>query len=72
MLVLVGGVLVRLVRRELRTRGMLEHQLVEGVWTIIPAVILIFLALPSLHLLYLRDELFQPLLTVKAVGHQWY
>jgi len=33
---------------------------------------LVFLALPSLRLLYLLDEVNYPVLTVKAVGHQWY
>lgn len=33
---------------------------------------LLFLALPSLQLLYLSDEIWEPNVTVKAVGHQWY
>nr|QHT64942.1 cytochrome oxidase subunit 2 [Arichlidon gathofi] len=49
-----------------------EAQQVETIWTILPAIILVFLALPSLRLLYLTDELNQPSLTVKAIGHQWY
>lgn len=42
------------------------------VWTVVPIVILIFLALPSLRLLYLLDEVKTPDLTVKVVGSQWY
>ena len=71
-LVLVGCAFIRLGRTKYRGREVLDSQVVEGVWTIIPGVILIFLALPSLHLLYLRDEIFRPRLTVKAIGHQWY
>lgn len=37
-----------------------------------PAIILIFLAIPSLRLLYLTDELINPKITVKVIGHQWY
>nr|YP_010042750.1 cytochrome c oxidase subunit II [Ophidiaster granifer]QPC56385.1 cytochrome c oxidase subunit II [Ophidiaster granifer] len=53
-------------------RFFLEGQSLETVWTIIPAIILIFIALPSLQLLYLMDEVNNPFLTIKAIGHQWY
>lgn len=53
-------------------RYLLEGQTIELIWTIAPAVTLIFIALPSLRLLYLLDEINFPLLTVKAIGHQWY
>jgi len=38
----------------------------------VPAVILVFIAIPSLWLLYLIDEIHNPALTLKAEGHQWY
>ena len=44
----------------------------EIIWTIIPAVILVFVAIPSFSLLYSMDELIEPLLTIKVIGHQWY
>ena len=53
-------------------RNILEAQEIETIWTVLPAIILLFLALPSLRLLYLIDEIRQPALTVKAIGHQWY
>uniref|UniRef100_A0AB38ZHB0 Cytochrome c oxidase subunit 2 n=1 Tax=Ledropsis sp. 1 XYW-2023a TaxID=3078463 RepID=A0AB38ZHB0_9HEMI len=53
-------------------RNLLEGQLIEFVWTVIPALMLIFIALPSLRILYLIEEVNNPLLTVKGVGHQWY
>lgn len=46
--------------------------LLEIVWTIIPAVILLFIAVPSFNLLYSLDEIIDPVLTLKIVGHQWY
>nr|YP_009257427.1 cytochrome c oxidase subunit II [Haliclystus antarcticus]ANH09488.1 cytochrome c oxidase subunit II [Haliclystus antarcticus] len=49
-----------------------EGTVIEIVWTVIPAVILVFIAFPSLKLLYLMDEVLDPALTIKAVGHQWY
>ena len=44
----------------------------ELVWTITPALILIAIAFPSFRLLYLMDEVISPTLTIKVVGHQWY
>lgn len=51
---------------------LVEGTTIEIVWTIIPAIILIFIAFPSLQLLYSMDEVIDPSLTIKAVGHQWY
>nr|AJA37963.1 cytochrome c oxidase subunit II [Eremias velox] len=50
----------------------MDAQEVEMVWTILPAIILILIALPSLRILYLMDEINNPHLTIKAIGHQWY
>ena len=44
----------------------------EIVWTIVPAIVLLFIAVPSFALLYSMDELIDPTITLKAVGHQWY
>nr|YP_009117089.1 cytochrome c oxidase subunit II [Pelotretis flavilatus]AGI78927.1 cytochrome c oxidase subunit II [Pelotretis flavilatus] len=50
----------------------LDSQEIEIVWTLLPAIILILIALPSLRILYLMDEVDDPHLTIKAMGHQWY
>nr|QJT78399.1 cytochrome c oxidase subunit II [Myzocallis castanicola] len=49
-----------------------ENQLIEIIWTTMPPIILIFIALPSLHLLYLMDEIKSPIMTIKIFGHQWF
>ena len=54
------------------SRTLLEGQEIETIWTILPAIILVFLALPSLRLLYLLDEVNNPVITLKAIGRQWY
>jgi cytochrome c oxidase subunit 2 len=46
--------------------------LIELIWTITPAFILIAIAFPSFRLLYLLDEVISPTITIKVVGHQWY
>nr|YP_009250716.1 cytochrome c oxidase subunit II [Heterotermes validus]AMX23045.1 cytochrome c oxidase subunit 2 [Heterotermes validus] len=61
-----------LIRNKQTSRFMLEGQMIETTWTIAPAIILVFIAMPSLRLLYLMDEIHNPALTLKAVGHQWY
>nr|NP_115379.1 cytochrome c oxidase subunit II [Dogania subplana]AAK52945.1 cytochrome oxidase subunit II [Dogania subplana] len=50
----------------------MNAQEVEIIWTILPAIVLITIALPSLRVLYLMDEINDPYLTIKAMGHQWY
>ena len=44
----------------------------EIIWTITPALILMAVAVPSFALLYSVDEIIDPEMTLKAVGHQWY
>ena len=51
---------------------LLERQIIECIWTIIPAIILIQIAIPSLLLLYILDESIDSSLTIKVIGHQWY
>lgn len=69
---LVGYIILRIVFNKNINRSLLENQTLEIVWTILPAIILLFIALPSLRLLYLLDEVNTPRLTVKVIGHQWY
>jgi cytochrome c oxidase subunit 1 len=46
--------------------------IIEVIWTIFPGVILLFIAIPSFALLYAMDEVIDPVLTIKVIGHQWY
>ena len=49
-----------------------HNSLLEVAWTIIPVIILVFIAIPSFRLLYFEMDLPQPDLTIKAIGKQWY
>nr|QNV11944.1 cytochrome c oxidase subunit II [Polyphemus pediculus] len=69
---LVTYFMVSLLVNTFVNRYLLDGQMIEIIWTVLPAVILIILALPSLRLLYLIDEVSEPSLTLKTVGHQWY
>jgi len=50
-----------------------HNETLEFWWTIIPSVIIFFIALPALLLLYaIESPLAEPVMTIKVVGHQWY
>jgi len=44
----------------------------EVVWTIVPIMILVVIAIPSFKLLYFYDKVPDSAMTIKAVAHQWY
>ena len=48
------------------------RSLIESIWTVTPAIILIAIAFPSFRLLYLLDEVISPTITIKVVGRQWF
>lgn len=57
----------------LKEKNIVTHApMLEIVWTITPSIILLFIAVPSFGLLYSMDEIIDPSLTIKVVGHQWY
>nr|YP_010561791.1 cytochrome c oxidase subunit 2 [Ammothea clausi]UYX57738.1 cytochrome c oxidase subunit 2 [Ammothea clausi] len=51
---------------------LMENQQIETIWTMMPAFILILITIPSLRILYLMEEIFNPIITIKSIGHQWY
>lgn len=63
---------VRLLTTKLTTRTIVEAQLLETVWTVIPALLLLWLAFPSIRLLYLLDDNRKSEISLKRIGHQWY
>nr|YP_009183447.1 cytochrome c oxidase subunit II [Dermacentor nuttalli]ALM88057.1 cytochrome c oxidase subunit II [Dermacentor nuttalli] len=64
--------IINIMLNNFTSRSMMEGQEIEFIWTIIPAITLIFIAIPSLHLLYLTDEMFNSQISIKVLGHQWY
>ena len=49
-----------------------HHTIIEVIWTILPSIILYIIAVPSFLLLYSMEEIFDPAITLKVIGHQWY
>nr|QNG56186.1 cytochrome c oxidase subunit II [Pediacus ater] len=70
--ILVGQLMSNLFFNKYIHRFLLEGQMIEIIWTILPAITLIFIALPSLRLIYILDEINNPIITIKTLGHQWY
>jgi len=74
----VGWIITSVIRNYAMSRSPISHKylnhgtLIELVWTITPALILILIAFPSFKLLYLMDEVSDPAMSVLAEGHQWY
>jgi cytochrome c oxidase subunit 2 len=69
----VGFILARVIFNKVIHKSLLEGQILECIWTLIPALILIQIALPSLVLLYTLEEYRREKgISLKATGHQWY
>jgi heme/copper-type cytochrome/quinol oxidase subunit 2 len=49
-----------------------HNTLLETIWTIIPIVIVLAIAIPSFILIYALDASLDSALVIKAIGHQWY
>lgn len=69
---IVSYIMLSITINKIINRSPIEEQLIETIWTIIPAIILVFIALPSLRLLYLIDEIENPTISIKSIGHQWF
>jgi ubiquinol-cytochrome c reductase cytochrome b subunit len=74
----VGWIMISMIRNYVNVTSPISHKylnhgtLIELIWTITPALILILIAFPSFKLLYLMDEVSDPAMSVLAEGHQWY
>ena len=74
----VAWILISIIRNYVNDKSPISNKylnhgtLIELIWTITPALILILIAFPSFKLLYLMDEVTDPSLTVFVEGHQWY
>ena len=72
----VGWIMVSICINYIHTKSPISHKylnhgtLIELIWTITPALILILIAFPSFKLLYLMDEVSDPAMSVLAEGHQ--
>jgi cytochrome c oxidase subunit 2 len=49
-----------------------HNTFIEIAWTVLPILILVFIAIPSFRLLYYGDKATDAAFTIKVTGHQWY
>lgn len=49
-----------------------HHMSLEIFWTVLPSIILLLIAIPSFALLYAIDEIIDPAISFRIIGHQWY
>ena len=49
-----------------------HNTVIEVIWTVVPVIILVLIAIPSMKILYYGDRVENPDMTVKAVAYQWY
>lgn len=70
--IFVRYIIISIIFNKITNRFFLSGQFIEIIWTILPGIILLFIAFPSLRLLYLLDEIYYPSITLKTIGHQWY
>nr|YP_009735169.1 cytochrome c oxidase subunit II [Acropyga panamensis]QBG38668.1 cytochrome c oxidase subunit II [Acropyga panamensis] len=71
-MMLIFLIMILMIKNKLTDRYLLQGHLIELIWTILPMLILIFMAIPSIKILYLTDEMINNKLTIKTLGHQWY
>nr|YP_009987520.1 cytochrome c oxidase subunit II [Chloriona tateyamana]QBZ37980.1 cytochrome c oxidase subunit II [Chloriona tateyamana] len=70
--VLISIMMNSLMFNKLINLNMNEHQMIETWWTVMPTIVLFFIAVPSLKILYSMEELINPTISIKSMGHQWY
>jgi cytochrome c oxidase subunit 2 len=73
----VGGLLIWVMVRYNAKRNPVPSQtshntIIEVLWTVVPVLILVFIAIPSFRLIYYQDRTPVPDMTIKVTGHQWY
>uniref|UniRef100_A0AB74RXR0 Cytochrome c oxidase subunit 2 n=1 Tax=Echinolaelaps echidninus TaxID=2759148 RepID=A0AB74RXR0_9ACAR len=71
-IMMIMYMIMDIINNSFYNRFLLENHDIEILWTVLPALMLIFIAVPSLRLLYLMEEFYQPELSMKILGHQWY
>ena len=70
---LLAFVMARFNERANATPGRATHNTaVEVIWTVVPILILLAIAVPSFRLLFAQYNFPEADLTIKATGHQWY
>ena len=74
----IGWILISVVKNYIKNKSPISNKylnhgtLIELIWTITPALILILIAFPSFKLLFLIDDVTDPHISLGVESHQWY
>ncbi|HTO41606.1 MAG TPA: cytochrome c oxidase subunit II [Rhizomicrobium sp.] len=72
-LLLIGWIVVRYNQRRNPVPSKTAHNaVIEVIWTIVPVIILVIVAIPSFKLLYYQAAIPPADITIKAIGKQWF
>lgn len=71
-IILILYTIIYIITRKFYYKFIREGTLIETIWSIVPALILIILVFPSIKILYLSEDIKKPHTTIKIIGHQWY
>nr|ALO76386.1 cytochrome c oxidase subunit 2 [Rhagophthalminae sp. GENSP01] len=71
-IMIVLYILISIFKNNKINRFIMKNQLIEILWTIVPTFTLIFIAIPSIKILYMMDEINSPMISIKSIGHQWF
>ena len=72
-LVLLLNCMIRFSARNNPVPSKFSHNtVIEVLWTVLPILVLIVIAVPSFRLLYYSDRTVDADMTIKAIGNQWY
>lgn len=71
-LVLIGYITLFIIIMPFFYKFLSEGTFIETIWSIIPALLLLILVVPSMKILYAIEDIKSPTFTYKIVGHQWY
>lgn len=69
---IIESIVVNFTKNTFSNMYLIHGTLIELIWTITPALILILIAFPSFKLLYISDDVTDPNMSIKVEGHQWY
>jgi cytochrome c oxidase subunit 2 len=71
-IILIRAIFIDLALNKVRITRFTDYSVIEVYWTILPGVVLLFIAYPSLRLLYFIDEVEGSPITINTLGHQWF
>lgn len=70
--ILIIYIIIKIISNKIINKILFHGQIIESIWTILPIIVLIIITTPSIKIIYIIEEIINPQITVKSIGHQWY